>query len=153
MRVLFLRTKTLICCNKRNHEFIFYTLRKTVKIRRRRLTDSVVMTSWLWAGIHRGEKPVEKHKEGFCLATKIRISFRDFQSFTGFFQKWRSLWGLFICCTEDHTCTVVNNGTCAVLSAHTANWRQKSFIQVFFVSASVLSMGRCYKLFLPQDAL
>ena len=44
MRVLFLRTKTLICCNKRNHEFIFYTLRKTVKIRRRRLTDSVVMT-------------------------------------------------------------------------------------------------------------
>ena len=106
-------------------------------------------TVWLWPGIHRGEKPVEKHKEGFCLATKIRISFRDFQSFTGFFQKWRSLWGLFICCTEDHTCTVVNNGTCAVLSAHTANWRQKSFIQVFFVSASVLSMDRCYKLFLP----
>ena len=90
-----------------------------------------------------------KHKEGCCLATKILISFRDFQSFTGFFQKWRSLWGLFICCTEDHTCTVVNNGTCAVLSAHTANWRQKSFIQVFFVSASVLSMDRCYKLFLP----
>ena len=25
---------------------------------------------------------------------------------------------LFICCTENHTCTVVNNGTC-VLSAHT----------------------------------
>ena len=44
MRVLFLPTKTLICCNKRNHDFIFYTLRKTVKIRRRRLTDSVVMT-------------------------------------------------------------------------------------------------------------
>ena len=36
--------KTLICCNKRNHDFIFYTLTKTVKIRRRRLTDSVVMT-------------------------------------------------------------------------------------------------------------
>ena len=55
---------------------------------------------------------------------------------------------LFICCTEDHTWTVVNNGTC-VLSAHTANWCQRSFIRVFFVSASVLSMDRCYKLFLP----
>ena len=44
MRVLFLPRKTLICCNKRNHDFIFYTLTKTVKIRRRRLTDSVVMT-------------------------------------------------------------------------------------------------------------
>ena len=30
---------------------------------------------------------IEKQKEGFCLATKIRISFRDFQDFTGFFQK------------------------------------------------------------------
>ena len=49
---------------------------------------------------------------------------------------------LFICCTEDHTCTVVNNGTCAVLSAHTVIWRQRSFIQVFYVSASVLSMDR-----------
>ena len=39
MRVLFLPTKTLICCNKRNHNFIFYTLTKIVKIRRRRLTD------------------------------------------------------------------------------------------------------------------
>ena len=44
MRVIFLPTKTLICCDKRNHDFIFYTLTKTVKIRRRRLTDSVVMT-------------------------------------------------------------------------------------------------------------
>ena len=73
-----------------------------------------------------------------------------------FFQKQRSLWGLeffiylfifyqfclFICSTEDHTCTVVNNGTCAVLSAHTVIWRQRSFIQVFYVSASVLSMDR-----------
>ena len=49
---------------------------------------------------------------------------------------------LFICCTEDHTCTVVNNGTCAVLSAHTVIWRQRSFIQVFYVSARVLSMDR-----------
>ena len=36
-------------------------------------------------------KASEKFKEGFCLATKIRVSFRDFQSFTGFFQKGRSL--------------------------------------------------------------
>ena len=55
---------------------------------------------------------------------------------------------LFISCTEDHTCTVVNNVTC-VLSARTVNWRQRSFIRVFFVSASVWSMDRCYKLFLP----
>ena len=40
MRVLFLPTNTLIYCNKRNHDFIFYTLTKIVKIRRRRLTDS-----------------------------------------------------------------------------------------------------------------
>ena len=39
MRVLFLPTKTLICGNKRNHNFILYTLTKIVKIRRRRLTD------------------------------------------------------------------------------------------------------------------
>ena len=82
----------------------------------------------------------------------MRISFRDFQSFTGFFQKRRSLWGLgggggfnqfclFICCTEDHTCTVVNDGTC-VLRDHTVNWRQSSFIPVFFSSASVLSRTR-----------
>ena len=51
---------------------------------------------------------------------------------------------LFICCTEDHTCTVVNNGTC-VLSTHTVNWRQRSFIRVLFVSASVLSIDRCYR--------
>ena len=58
---------------------------------------------------------------------------------------------LFICYTEDHTCTVVNNGTC-FLSAHTVNWRQRSFIRVFFVSASVVSMDRWYKLFLPEEA-
>ena len=40
MRVLFLPTKTLICCDKRDHNFIFYTLTKIVKIRRRGLTDS-----------------------------------------------------------------------------------------------------------------
>ena len=105
-------------------------------------------------------KAIEKHKEGFCLATKILISFRDFQSFTGFFQNsgvyggWRfffSQFYLFICCTEDHPCTVVNNDTCAVRD-HTVNWRQRSFIRVFFVWASVLSMDRCYKLFLPKDA-
>ena len=39
MRVLFLPTKTLICCNKINHNFIIYTLKKIVKIRRRRLKD------------------------------------------------------------------------------------------------------------------
>ena len=32
--------------------------------------------------------------EGFCLATKIRISFRDFQSFTGFFSKMTEFMGL-----------------------------------------------------------
>ena len=135
MRVLFLRTKTLICCNKRNHEFIFYTLRKTVKIRRRRLTDSVVMTrkegydQLVMSRNSSRIKASRKYKEGFCLATKIRISFWYFQSFTGFFQNngvyggWRffcSQFCLFICCTEDHPCTVVNNDTCA-LRDHTVN--------------------------------
>ena len=131
MRVLFLRTKTLICCNKRNHEFIFYTLRKTVKIRRRRLTDSVVMTrkeGYDQLVMSRNSSRIKASRK---TQGRLLLSYKNPDFFSGLselyriFQKWRSLWGLFICCTEDHTCTVVNNGTCAVLSAHTANWRQK----------------------------
>ena len=80
-----------------------------------------------------------------------RIFFKN----DGVYGGWRFFLINFVCLyvaqktTPLHTCTVVNNGTCAVLRVHTVNWHQRSFIQVFFVSASVLSMDRCYKLFLP----
>ena len=165
MRVLFLRTKTLICCNKRNHEFILYTLRKTVKIRRRRLTDSVVMTrkegydQLVMSRNSSRIKASRKTQGRLLLSCKNPDFFSGLSELYRIFSKMTEFMGsggfffyqfcLFICCTEDHTCTVVNNGTCAVLSAHTVNWRQRSFIQVFYVSVSVLSIDSCYKLFLP----
>ena len=103
-----------------------------MKIRRRRLTDS-----WLWARIHRGWKQVEKHKERLLLSYKnpdlfpwlsklykIFSKMTEFMGVGGFFYQFC----LFICCTEDHTCTIVNNGTC-VLGAHTVNWCQRSLFE------------------------
>ena len=151
IRVSFLPTKTLICCNKRNHNFIFYTLSKTLKIRRRRLTDS-----WLWLGrkvmtrkVNYDQLVMSRNWDFFSGLSELYRIFSKMTEFMGSGGFFFYQFCLLICCTEDHTCTVVNNGTCAVLSAHTVNWRQRSFIQVFYVSVSVLSIDRCYKLFLP----
>ena len=47
---------------------------------------------------------------------RIFSKMTEFMGVEGFFFQFC----LFICCTEDQTCTVVNNGTC-VLSTHTVN--------------------------------
>ena len=108
-----------------------------------------------WQTVGFEQEFVEILREGFCLATNpdffsgLSELYRIFSKTTeGMLGRDFYQFCLFICCTEDHTCTVVSNGT-RVLSARTVNWCQRSFIRVFFVSASVLSMDRWYKLFLP----